>query len=481
MALETLQPQGIWKYFEKICSIPHPSKHEKGLAEYIFLTGKKRNLETQIDDFGNVLIRKPATSGYEHKPTVILQAHIDMVPQKNSLIKHDFVHDPIVPRIDGEWVKATNTTLGADNGIGAASILALLESTEVQHGPIEALFTLDEETGMGGAFALKPGFLKGSILINTDSEDDRELIVGCAGGTDFTATFAKKTIPLTGNNVAYTVFFKGLKGGHSGVDIALGRGNANVLLARLLAKVIKKYTAYVADFEGGNMRNVIPREAQATVCIDKDEAIDFLVFVKKFFKSYEVELKGIDDNLKIACKEVSTPEIVLEPDFCYELLKAITCCPNGVIGMEQNMKGVVATSTNLSIVHSGDTEIQVHCLLRSSSEIEKTRLVEAMTKLFELFGASVTTYGNYPGWKPSTQSEILTLFKKVYPTIMGHEPEIKVIHAGLECGIIGSSHPNLDMISFGPTICFPHSPDEKVNIHSVGRYCELLKLVLKEL
>jgi len=481
MALETLQPQEIWKQFETICSIPHPSKHEKKLAQHIFDYGKSLGLDSQTDEFGNVLIRKPASKGYENRPTVVLQAHIDMVPQKNSTTKHDFVTDPIKPQIIGEWVHATNTTLGADNGIGAASILALLESTDISHGPLEALFTLDEETGMGGAFALKPGFLKGSILLNTDSEDDHELIVGCAGGIDFTASFTKKMIPLPENHSAYTIYIKGLKGGHSGIDIALSRGNANVLMARLLAKVIKKYNIYVANFDGGNMRNAIPREAQATICVQQDSAIEFLVFVKKFFKAYEVELKGIDENLKIACKQTTTPAMVLEPDFCYEFLKAITCCPNGVIGMDTEIKGIVQTSTNLSIVETQNEIIQIHCLLRSSSETEKKRLAEVMTKLFELFGAKVETSGDYPGWKPSAQSAILSIFKKVYPQVIGHEPEIKVIHAGLECGIIGSSHPQLDMISFGPTMRHPHSPDEKVNIASVGKYWELMKAVLKEI
>jgi len=481
MALESLQPSGLWKHFETICSIPHPSKHEKILAQHVSQFGISLGLETLTDDFGNVIIRKQATKGYENHPVVILQAHLDMVPQKNSTTKHDFVTDPIKPQIDGEWVRATNTTLGSDNGIGAASILAILESTDICHGPLEALFTLDEETGMGGAFALKPGILKGSILINTDSEDDKELIIGCAGGMDFTATFTKKTIPLEGEFVAYTIFIKGLKGGHSGVDIALGRGNSNVLLARLLAKVVKKYHVFVADFDGGNMRNAIPREAQSTVCVKQEEAIDFLVFVKKFFKSYEVELKGIDDNLKIACKQVACPTSVLEPDFCFQLLKAITGCPNGVISMEPEIKGVVQTSTNLSIVKTNYDTIEVHCLLRSSSESYKARLAEAMTKIFELFGAKASTYGNYPGWKPSAQSSMLTLFKKVYPLVMHQEPEIKVIHAGLECGIIGSNYPHLDMISCGPTIRFPHSPDEKVHIASVGKYWELLTAVLKEI
>ena len=481
MALESLYPQLLWKHFETICSIPHPSKHEEKLAQHIYTFGKTLGLETKTDDFGNVLVCKPATKGYEHHQTVVLQAHIDMVPQKNASTKHDFVTDPIKPQIDGDWVRATNTTLGADNGIGVASIMALLESTDIAHGPIEALFTLDEETGMGGAFALKPGFLKGSILLNTDSEDDRELIIGCAGGIDFTASFEKKTILVDESYVSYTIFIKGLKGGHSGVDIILGRGNANVLLARLLAKVIKKYDAFIADFDGGNMRNAIPREAQATVSIKQDEVLEFLVFVKKFFKAYEIELKGLDDQLKITCKQTETQQTVFESEFGYELLKAITCCPNGVISMNREIKGVVQTSTNLSIVETKDDLIHIHCLLRSSNEIEKIRLAETMTKLFELFGAIVKTYGNYPGWKPSAQSEILSIFKKTYPQVMGQEPEIKVIHAGLECGIIGSSHPHLDMISFGPTMKHPHSPDEKVNIASVGKYWELLKAVLKEL
>lgn len=479
--LSHLNPQLLWQHFETICSIPHPSKHEEKLINHIVATGKRLGLETLKDKRGNILIKKPATHGFENRKTVILQAHIDMVPQKNNGTKHNFTTDSIKPQIDGDWVKATNTTLGADNGIGAASILAILESTAISHGPIEALFTVDEEAGMGGAFALDTHFLSGDILLNTDSEDETELIVGCAGGIDLTACFTPMHKTIDDSFEAFTIYIKGLKGGHSGIDIALARGNANVLMARLLAKLIKKFDTYVARFDGGNMRNAIPRESQALVCVKKEITIEFLVFVKKFFKSYEVELKGIDDSLKISCKATPLPTKVYEQNFCYEFLKAVTCCPNGVIKMEPGLENIVQTSTNLSIIESSEEEINVHCLLRSSSEDEKKRLTATMASLFELFGAKISTYGNYPGWKPSAHSDILGLFKTIFPKIIGTNPDIKVIHAGLECGIIGSKFPNLDMISFGPTIKHPHSPDEKVQVSSVAKYWQLLVEILQNI
>jgi len=481
MILDNLQPALLWKHFENICAIPHPSKHEEKIVEYVKNFGQSLGLETTVDETGNVRIVKPATTGFESKKTVALQAHLDMVPQKNSAIKHDFTKDPLKLRIEEGHVKATNTTLGADNGIGVASILALLESKEVKHGEIVAVFTVDEETGMTGAFNLKPGFINADILINTDSEDENELIVGCAGGIDFSAHFEKKTAPAPAGQIAYTIFIKGLKGGHSGIDINLGRGNANVLLARLLAKVVKKFEAKIASFDGGNMRNAIPREAHALVTVNADLATDFLVFVKRFFKAYEIELKGLDEGLNISCKLSKVPENILEPNFAYEMLKSVTCCPNGVIRMEPMLENIVQTSTNLSIVETDEKEIRIHCLLRSSSETGKADLVAAMRGLFTMFGAKVSSYGSYPGWKPSVNSGITKIFKDVYPMVLSHAPEIKVIHAGLECGIIGNSHPGLDMISFGPTIRHPHSPDEMVSIESVLNYWKVLLAVLENI
>lgn len=481
MSIKTLQPQALWKHFENICSVPHPSKHEQVLALQIKGFGETLGLRTIMDELGNVLIFKPATAGNENKKTVALQAHIDMVPQKNAATKHDFTTDPIKCYVDNGWVKARDTTLGADNGIGVASILAILESKDISHGPLVALFTVDEETGMTGALGLKTGFIPAEILINTDSEDENELIIGCAGGMDLTAEFEKETLQAPSGHIAYQIFIKGLKGGHSGIDITLARGNANVLLARLLAKLLKKFDVTIANFNGGDMRNAIPRESSALITVDALQATDFLVFVKKFFKAYEIEFKGIDDGLTISCLQTKIPEEVLAAGFCHEFLKAVTCCPNGVIHLEAHMPGVVQTSTNLSVVETTEQAIKVHCLLRSSSLVEKNKLAMVMTNLFQLFGAKVRTYGDYPGWTPSPSSEILAVTKDVFRRVMRREPEVKVIHAGLECGIIGNSHQKLDMISFGPNILHPHSPDERVQIESVQKYWKLLQEVLMQI
>lgn len=474
--LSGLKPEAIWKHFEEICEIPHPSKHEQKMIEYVVNFAKTHNLEYEVDEVGNVVIRKPATMGMEDRKGVILQGHLDMVPQANSDVNHNFEKDPIKPRIEGEWVKATGTTLGADNGIGVSTALAVLESTELVHGPIEALFTIDEETGMTGAFGLKPGFLKGDILLNLDSEDEGELFIGCAGGTNANITFKYNKKPAPKKHSAYKIFVKGLKGGHSGCDIHLGRANSNKLLFRFMKQAEKEFGLRLASVEGGNLRNAIPREAHAVVLIPKDNAKAFEEALKHYETTIKSEFANVEPDLTIYVEKAKSPKNVFDKSTQKNLINAIFVCPNNVIRMSQDMPGLVETSSNLAIVKSNDKTktVEVKCLLRSSVDSAKTALEQKIAALFELAGADCYFDGQYPGWKPNPNSPILTVMLDVYEKLYGKKPEIKAIHAGLECGLIGGVFPNLDMISFGPTIKFPHSPDEQCNIETVNKFWDYL-------
>lgn len=479
--LNGLKPEAIWNHFEDICQIPHPSKHEQKMIDYVVNFAKEKNLEYEVDEVGNVVIRKPATLGMENRQGVILQGHLDMVPQANSDIKHDFTKDSIKPRIDGEWVKATGTTLGADNGIGVSTSLAVLESKDLVHGPIEALFTIDEETGMTGAFGLKPGYLKGDILMNLDSEDEGELFIGCAGGTNANATFKYNKKPAPKKHNAYKIVVKGLKGGHSGCDIHLGRGNSNKLLFRFLRQAEKSFGIRLAAVEGGNLRNAIPREAYAIVMVPKSEVKNFEAALKAYEITVQKEFANVEPDLKVTLEKAKAPKNVFDKSTQRNLINAIFVCPNNVIRMSVDMPGLVETSTNLAIVKSDDKKktIEVKCLLRSSVDSSKEALEQKIESVFELAGAECTFDGQYPGWKPNPNSPILTVMQDIYEKLFGKKPEIKAIHAGLECGLIGGVFPNLDMISFGPTINFPHSPDEQCNIETVQKFWDYLVETLK--
>lgn len=479
--LEQLQPQQIWKHFFNICSIPHPSKHEKNIIAFVKKFGEDLGLETIVDEIGNVIIRKPATKGMENRKGVILQGHLDMVPQKNNDIKHNFETDPIKPRIDEEWLKATGTTLGADNGIGVACAMAVLESKDLAHGPIEALFTIDEETGMTGAFGLKPNILKGDILINMDSEDEGELYVGCAGGLDGTFTFKYKPTTCPGGHKSFHVQIKGLKGGHSGMDISLGRGNSNKLLFRFLKYATSEFNVAVSSIEGGSLRNAIPREAFANIVVPENKVQQFKESVKKFEGIFKNELSTTEPELKFEAIESPLPKNIMDSATQIKLINAIYACPNGVIRMSADMIGLVETSTNLAIVKSDDSEVVIKCLLRSSVDSAKEDLAEMMKAVFELAGAEIDFTGGYPGWKPNLNASILKTMQEVYKNKYGKTPEIKAVHAGLECGILGAIYPNWEMISFGPTIRYPHSPDEKVHIDSVGKFWDYLVETLKNI
>jgi dipeptidase D len=403
-----------------------------------------------------------------------------MVPQKNSDTKHDFEKDPIETYIDGEWVTAKGTTLGADNGIGVAATMAVLEDKSLIHGPIEALFTIDEETGMTGAFALKPGQLKGDILINLDSEDEGELYVGCAGGLDANIQLDYKLEPAPSGLNYYKISLTGLKGGHSGMDISTGRANSIKLLFRFLRYAEKEFSLRLASIDGGSLRNAIPREAFAVIGIPANDISGFEKAIALYLNIYRNEFSSVEPDLALKFEKVNTPESVIDPKNQWNIIRAIFGCPNGVVRMSDSMPGLVETSTNLARVFTKDGAFFAQCLLRSSVDSAKEALGEKIASVFELAGANVSFSGAYPGWKPNMQSPILKTMKEVYSNKFGKVPEIKAIHAGLECGLIGGVFPNLDMISFGPTIRNPHSPDEKVKIDTVDMFWKFLVEVLQQ-
>lgn len=476
-----LEPRNVWKHFYSLTQIPRPSKKEGKAVQFVKDFGRQLGLETHVDEVGNVVIRKPATPGMENRKMVTLQCHLDMVPQKNEGTQHDFEKDPITPYVDGEWVKAKGTTLGSDNGMGVAAALAILESKDIPHGPIEALFTVDEETGMTGAFALKPGLLKGDILINLDSEDEGELYIGCAGGMDAVIQIPYLEIPVPEEHIPYKLSLTGLKGGHSGLDINLGRANANKLLFRFLNFGNDELDIHIASVNGGTLRNAIPREAFAVVMVPEDRQQAFLEAVKKYEKIFQTEYNQTEPDLKFTAEKTEKPERILNPSGQTRLIKSVYGCPNGVIRMSDSVPGLVETSTNLAVVRTEKGGAIVQCLLRSSVDSAKEDVGQMIRSVFELAGAEVKLEGGYPGWKPNPDSAILKTMKNVYKNMFGKEPEVKAVHAGLECGLIGGIYPNMDMISCGPTIRHPHSPDEKVHIPSVDKFWKFLVETLKNI
>ncbi len=474
-----LQPREVWNNFRQLTQVPRPSKKEEGVIELVKNFGEKLGLQTIVDEVGNVIIKKPATPGMENRMGVILQGHLDMVPQKNSETVHDFEKDPIQVYIDKDWVKAKGTTLGADNGMGVAAAMAVLASDSIPHGPVEGLFTIDEETGMTGAFNLKPGILEGDILLNLDSEDEGELYVGCAGGTNATSTFTCHPEPFPQGYVAYRLSLTGLKGGHSGLDINLGRANANKLLFRYLNHASRKHGLRISHIDGGSLRNAIPREAFALVAVPEGREKDFLSCIGKNAALYQKEYAVTEPGFSFTATPADKPATLIDEATQQKLIQAVNVCPNGVVRMSDTMPGLVETSTNLAIVKSDNHYIQVISLLRSSVDSAKDYLGETVENLFDLAGADTVLDGSYPGWKPNPDSAILKTMKEVYNQHFNKIPEIKAIHAGLECGILGGAYPHWDMISFGPTIRHPHSPDEGVHIPSVGKFWTFLLETLK--
>lgn len=478
--LSNLKPELVWKHFEQLCNYPRPSKKEQKVVQYVLNVIKELGLEYELDSFGNILVRKPATPGYENRKKVCLQGHLDMVCEKNSDVKHDFENDPIQPYIDGDWVKAKGTTLGADNGIGVAAALAVMESRDIQHGPLEFLFTLDEETGLTGASNLKPGFVTADILLNLDSEEDGSFYIGCSGGKDTEGKFFYKKENVPADTVGYKIKVTGLKGGHSGLDIHLGRGNAIKILNRLLWNLQNQFDIRLSRIEGGSKRNAIPREAFAELVVARDRADELEGFVNYYNSVVKSENSTVEPNLKVEFERTNLPEFVIDKPTQINLLNALYALPHGVIKMSADLPDLVETSSNLATITFGD-EIVVGTSQRSSVESEKEDVVVMNRCVFLLANAEVKHGDGYPGWKPDVNSEILKVMKEVYKNLYGHEPEVKAIHAGLECGIIKEKYPNMDMISFGPTIMGAHSPDERVKISTVQKFYDLLLEVLKNI
>ena len=477
--IDQLQPKEVWTIFNELAKVPRPSKKEHKAVEFVYNFGKKLGLETIKDEVGNVVIRKPATKGMEKKAGLILEAHLDMVPQKNPDVKHNFETDPIKPRIVGDLVYATGTTLGADNGMGVSMGLAVLQSKTMQHGPIECLFTVDEETGMTGARALKPGILKGEILLNLDSETEGILYVGCAGGLDGEATFNYTTEKVPAGYVFKKVSVSGLIGGHSGMDIVLYRANANKILARILLPAMRDLNARLVSISGGSIRNSIPRDAHAIVAVPKKNERKFSLHVSKIRKEVTFEYQYTDKDLKVTTAPVKEKAPAIEKKTALNIVRAIASIPNGVWRMSDTVAGFVETSNNMAIIQQDAKTIKIHSLMRSSIVSEKYELAESMRAIVELAGGKCAFSGGYSGWQLDANSAILKVAKEVYKKLYKKEPEVTGIHAGLECGILGATYPEWDMISFGPTIFSPHSPDERVNIESVDKCWKYLVELLK--
>ncbi|MDR2962905.1 MAG: aminoacyl-histidine dipeptidase [Bacteroidales bacterium] len=482
--LENLNPQSVWKHFEDICCIPHPSKHETALCQHIMRFAQALNLPYRTDAVGNIVITKAATAGMEDCKTIILQAHLDMVPQKNTGTDHDFLRDAIQPRIVEQCVKATHTTLGADNGIGVAVILAILEASNIVHGHIEAFFTVDEETGMTGAINTTPDFLTGTYMINTDSETENEITLGCAGGVNANFEFPYTTISLRSDSQSYRINISKLSGGHSGFEIWENRAHANVLIADLALKAVQKFAAQVAHISGGSMRNAIPREAELQVVIPAEYVAQFELFLDETALLLKTLYAQTDPIFSLNFKHIELPQAVIEPTRMLQILQALTQLPQGVVSVEQQTAAMVRTSTNLSIITTEEGKLLVQCLLRSSNNAEKQQLARCMQLLVELYGGTAQFDTDYPAWQPRWDSQLLEITKQSLQIIYGNLPHLCVVHAGLECGILSEIFPYMEFVSIGPAIRNPHSPEEEVEIDSVERFfralCEILKRAPKQ-
>lgn len=482
MNITDLKPAGLFHYFHEICQVPRPSKKEEKILAYIIDFAKKHNLKYKQDKIGNIVIYKEATPGYENRDVVILQSHVDMVCEKNNDVKHDFENDPIETIVEGDWLKAKGTTLGADNGIGVATELAILADNSLEHGPLECLFTVDEETGLTGAFNLSDDLLSGSILINLDSEDEGELFIGCSGGIDSVAEFKYNLIDAPKDYFFFKVDFKGLKGGHSGGDIHLGLGNANKILTRFLDKVNRKYDMYLCSIHGGNLRNAIAREAMAVCAIPTQYKHDIRVDFNIFSQEIEDELGVIEPNMNFILESESTHEKAIDRDTVNRLIKTLYAVPHGVEAMSQDIPGLVETSTNLASIKMKEGNIiRIETSQRSSILSARDAMANTVRAAFELGGAKVSFGDGYPGWKPNTHSPILEAAKESYVRLFKKEPAVKAIHAGLECGLFLDKYPHLDMVSFGPTMRGVHSPDERLEIPTVQMFWDHLVDVLKHI
>lgn len=476
--IRQLSPVAIWSNFADLNTVPRPSKKEERVITFIKDFGVGLNLETIEDEVGNVIIKKPATQGMEDRKAVVLQSHLDMVHQKNTDTDFDFLTQGIQMYVDGDWVKAKGTTLGADNGLGVATIMAVLQSTDIPHPALEALFTVDEETGMTGAMGLQPGLLKGEILLNLDTEEDDEIGVGCAGGIDITATGSYSEEPRPQSTVAYDLSVKGLQGGHSGMDIHKGFGNANKLINRLLYDGFDRYGLRISKIDGGSLRNAIPRESMAVVVVDAVHKDAFESDTEHLISAIEKEFDTIEPELKIVLNPTNLPEAVMELGVQQPLLKALRAAHNGVYRMSPDIEDLVETSNNVARVLIENGQIHIGCLTRSSVDSSKMDLAQTLKATFELAGCAVEFSGDYPGWTPNMKASILKVLKDLYVQLNGSEPHVAACHAGLECGILGTHYPSMEMISFGPNIKGAHSPDERAQISSVQKFWVFLKAIL---
>lgn len=479
--IRTLEPKALWNKFADLNAVPRPSKKEGRVIQFMKDFGKSLGLETLEDEVGNVIIRKPATAGHEDKMKVVVQSHLDMVHQKNNDTNFDFDKQGIDMYVDGDWVKARGTTLGADNGLGVATIMAILESTEIEHPDLEALFTIDEETGMTGAMGLKEGILKGDILLNLDTEEDDEIGVGCAGGIDITARKNYKVEQTNDDLSGYQVRIKGLTGGHSGMDIIKGLGNANKMMNRLLYNASKNFNVRISSIDGGSLRNAIPRESNAVIALDENQVAAFKRDFTDMATAIHSEYASLEENLEISIAVVAKPEMVIPREAQRQLLKALSAAHNGVYRMSPEINDLVETSNNIARVIVKEGLMEVRCLTRSSVESSKDDLVQNLTATFELAGFKVILSGDYPGWAPNMQSPILKVLEAKYKELNGEDPRVAACHAGLECGILGQNYPSMDMISFGPTIKGAHSPDERASISSAQKYWNFVLEILKDI
>jgi dipeptidase D len=479
--IRNLEPKALWNKFADLNAVPRPSKKEERVIAFMKKFGEDLGLETIVDEVGNVIIKKPATAGMENRKTIVMQSHLDMVHQKNAGTDFDFDTQGIEMYVDGDWVRAKGTTLGADNGLGVATIMAILESKDIPHPAIEALFTIDEETGMTGAMGLKGGLLKGEILLNLDTEEDDEIDIGCAGGVDVTAVRSYNEEEVPENSVGYTITVSGLNGGHSGMDIDKGLGNANKIMNRLLFDSFENFGLQISEINGGSLRNAIPRESVAKVIISDifDEA--FVFDMQEVINDIKTEYKTTEPNLKITIEKGDLPAKIMDLGVQEGLIRAIYAAHNGVYRMSADMENLVETSNNIARVIVKDGELHIGCLTRSSVESSKFDLANALRSTFELIGCEVTFSGSYPGWTPNVNSPILDVLKDIYTKQNGTEPHVVACHAGLECGILGTNYPEMDMISFGPTIKGAHSPDERASISSAQKYWKFVLEILQNI
>lgn len=479
-AIRKLKPNAIWNKFADLNAVPRPSKKEEKVIQFMMDFGESLKLETLKDEVGNVIIRKPASKGMENRKTVTLQSHLDMVHQKNADTEFDFEKEGIKMKVDGDLVKAEGTTLGADNGMGVAAIMALLESKDIKHPHLEALFTIDEETGMTGAQGLKGGILQGEILLNLDTEEDDELDIGCAGGIDVTATRVYNGKPVPRAVIPYEIKVKGLQGGHSGIDIHKGLGNANKIMNRVLYHASNNFMMRLAEIQGGGLRNAIPRESVAVIVVLKSQIEEFEGAIMKLAGTIKKELEATEPDLAITLEQCSAPHMIMGLGAQERLIKGIYAAHNGVYAMSATIPDLVETSNNIAKVEVSDGAVLINCLTRSSVDSAKMDLANSLRSVFELARCEVKFGGEYPGWTPNRNSEILKIAEKKYKELFKEEPKVAACHAGLECGILGKNYPNIDMVSFGPTINGAHSPDERVSISSVQKFWKFLLAILED-